>query len=132
MFTKDGNSSEKRARTGDTTRGSSRAGEGGGDDRTQLRAHGYEVISDVIVDASGDEWMTLFKVSATSFYSFAVLVLDPRDGVIFSLCIDPTYLGAMFIKPDNLVLNENFNLKIIDFDIAMRVEDRRSMTSAGR
>ena len=55
MFTKDGNSSKKRARTGDTTRGSSRAGEGGGDGRARLRAHGYEVNSDVIADASGDE-----------------------------------------------------------------------------
>ena len=27
------------------------------------------------------------------------------------------------IKPDNLLLDENFCLKIIDFDIAMRVED---------
>ncbi|KAF8429385.1 kinase-like domain-containing protein, partial [Boletus edulis BED1] len=27
------------------------------------------------------------------------------------------------IKPDNLVVDKNFNLKIIDFDIAMQVED---------
>ena len=27
------------------------------------------------------------------------------------------------IKPDNLVVNENFCLKFIDFDIAMRLED---------
>ncbi|KAF8437702.1 hypothetical protein L210DRAFT_3340415, partial [Boletus edulis BED1] len=27
------------------------------------------------------------------------------------------------VKPDNLVVDKSFNLKIIDFDIAMLVED---------
>ena len=91
MFTKDngGNRSRERTRTDDTTRGSSRVGEGGGDDRAQLRAHGYEVKPDVIVDASGGKWATVFKVPATFSNSFAVLTLDPRDRVIFSLCINP-------------------------------------------
>ena len=63
-------------------------GEGGGDDRAQLRAHGYEVEPEVIVDASGGEWGPLFKVPAALIF-FAMLTPNPRSRIISSLCIDP-------------------------------------------
>ena len=89
MHTDDENTGGRRASTGSATGSSNRAGEGGGDDRAQLRARGYEVKPEVVVDDSGGEWAPLFKVPATFFYSFAVLTLDPRGRIIFSLCIDP-------------------------------------------
>jgi hypothetical protein len=48
-----------------------------------------EVKSEVIGDASGGGWEPLFKVPATLFYLFAMLMLDPRSWIIFSPCIDP-------------------------------------------
>ena len=88
MYTKQaiaGKTGRKRAHTGN----GDRAGGADEDDRAQLRAHGYEVKPEVIVDASGGEWAPLFKVPATLFYLFAMLTLDPRGRTIFSLCIDP-------------------------------------------
>jgi len=175
MYTKDGN----------------RAGEGGGDDRAQLLAHGYEVRPEVVVDASGGKWGPFFKspihiltvyrpmdpneefiakkvregpnelqmfrlLDTTrlksdhvislidSFYEWAILpematvrgyvefasrVFESKVsqvclGLIMGLAFLHEYLIAhRDIEPDNLLVDENFCLKIIDFDIAMRVED---------
>jgi hypothetical protein len=89
MYTKQataGKTGRKRAHTGN----GDRAGGAGEDDRAQLRAHGYEVKPEVIVDASGGEWAPLYEVPATLFYYiFAMLTLDPRGRTIFSLCTDP-------------------------------------------
>ena len=85
ICTKDGNNGRKLAPTGD----GNCAGEGGGGVRVQLRTRGYEVKPEVVVDASGGEWEQLFKVPATLSYLFAILMLDPRGRVIFSLCINP-------------------------------------------
>ncbi len=38
-------------------------------------------------------------------------------------CLHEHRIAHRDIKPDNLVVDQNFCLKIIDFDIAMRVED---------
>ena len=207
MSTKDGNSGRKRARTGNATGNSNRAGGGGGDDRAQLRAHGYEVKPDVVVDANG-EWEPLFKVLAClflpiryadarpqrpdhiltvyrpmvsnkefiaknvredsneleilklldtfplksdhvislidSFHGWAILpkMLSVKNYVEFApnlseskvsqVCLGlikgvaylhEHHIAHRDIKPDNLVLSEKFCLKIIDFDIAMRVRD---------
>ena len=56
-------------------------------DRAQLRGHGYEVKSEVVVSISGGDLKTLFKVSSTLFH-FAMLTLDPRGRIMFSPCID--------------------------------------------
>jgi len=87
MYTKEATSNNGRecAHTGNGDRTS---GEGGYD-HAQLRAHGYEVEPDVFVDASGGEWGPIYKVPATLFYLFAMLTLDPRCRIIFSLCTDP-------------------------------------------
>jgi hypothetical protein len=89
MFTKKstGNGSRKRARTNPNN--DDHAGGGGGDDCAQLRAHGYEVKPEVIMDDNGGEWEPLFKVLATLFYLLAMLMLNPRGRIIFSPCIDP-------------------------------------------
>ena len=58
------------------------------DDRAQLRAHGYEVEPEVVVNASRGEWGPLFKVPATVFDFFAMLTPNHRSRIIFSLCID--------------------------------------------
>ena len=91
VCTKDDNGGRKRTRTGtgNTTGSGHLTGEGGGDDRAQLRAQGYEVKPEVVVDASGGELAPLYKVSAICFDLFAMLTLDPRGRIIFSLCIDP-------------------------------------------
>ncbi len=88
MYTKQataGKTGRKRAHTGN----GGHAGGADEDDRAQLRARGYEVKPEVIVDASGGEWGPLYKVPATLFYLFAMLTLDARGRTIFSLCIDP-------------------------------------------
>ena len=88
MYTKQataGKTGRKRAHTNN----GDRAGGGDEDDRAQLRAHGYEVKPEVIVDASGGEWAPLYKVPATLFYFFAMLTPDPRGRTISSLCTDP-------------------------------------------
>jgi len=89
MYTKQasttGKPCRKRARTGN----GDRAGGAGEDDRAQLRAHGYEIKPEIIVDASGGEWAPLYKVPATLFYLFAMLTLDPRGRTIFLPCTDP-------------------------------------------
>jgi len=82
MFTKDvpGDPGRKHARTGDDHQdgdhraGSHRAGRDG-DHRVQLRAHGFEVKPEVIVDDSGGTWEPLFEVPATLFYFFFGIVL---------------------------------------------------------
>jgi len=88
VCTKDDTGSRKRTRTGNTTSSGNRAGEVGGDDHAQLRAQGYEVKPEVDVDASGGEWAPLCKVPEICFYLFAMLTLDSRCRIIFSLCID--------------------------------------------
>jgi hypothetical protein len=56
-----------------------RAGGGGGTDDKQLRAHGYEVKSDDIVDDSRILFESLDKVSVTfSAFLFSTLTLDPQ------------------------------------------------------
>jgi hypothetical protein len=88
MYTKQataGKAGRKRAHTGN---GDS-AGGADEDDRAQLRARGYEVKPEVMVDASGGEWGPIYKVSATLFYLFAMLTLDPRGRTILSPCTDP-------------------------------------------
>ena len=207
MTTEDGNSGRKRARTGNATGNSNRAGGGGGGDRTQLRAHGYEVKPEVVVDANG-EWEPLFEVPASlflliryadarpqrpdhiltvyrpmvsnkefiaknvredsnelemlrlldtfplksdhvislidSFHGWAILpkMVSVKNYVEFApnlseskvsqVCLGlikgvaylhEHHIAHRDIKPDNLVLDENFCLKIIDFDIAIRVKD---------
>ena len=89
MHTENDNTCGKRTRTGGATGSGNRAGEGGGDDHARLRAHGYELKPGVDVDASGNELAPLFKVPAIFLYLFAVLTVDPRDRIIFSLYIDP-------------------------------------------
>jgi hypothetical protein len=54
MYTRDMTSATGRKRAG-TDNGDS-AGGGGGDDRAQLRARGYEVKPEVLVDACGGKW----------------------------------------------------------------------------
>ena len=61
MHTDDENTGGRRAPTGSATGSGNRAGEGGGDDHAQLRAHGYEVKPEVVVDASGGEWAPLSR-----------------------------------------------------------------------
>ena len=87
VCTKDDTGSRKRTRTGSATGSGNRTGEGGGGYRAQLRAQGYEVKPEVEVDASGGEWVPYYKVPAICFYLFAMLTLDPRGHIIFSLCI---------------------------------------------
>jgi len=190
MFTKDGN----------------RAGEGGGDDRTQLIAHGHEVGPEVFVDSGGTwgsfqgpsnlfllirhadarsqspdhiltvyrpmdsnkkfiakkvregsnelqmfrlldtfplksdhvislidsfhEWAILPKLATIRYYvefapnRFESKVSQVCLGLVKGLAYLHEHLIAhRDIKPDNLLVDENFCLKIIDFDIAIRVED---------
>ena len=80
MFTKDDKNDRKRRRDDSNHTGT---GDGGGDDRAQLRTHGYEVKSDVFMDASGGEWGPLFKVPATLFDLFAMLMPKPRSRIMF-------------------------------------------------
>ena len=80
-----GKAGRKRAHTGN----GDHAGGAGEDDRAQLRAHGYEVIPEVIVDPSGGEWAPIYKVPAALLYLFAMLTLDPSGRTILSLYTDP-------------------------------------------
>ena len=62
------NKGRKRARTagdGGSEGGGGRASEGSGTDDTRLRAHGYEVRSDDIVNDLGDVLELLYKVPVT-------------------------------------------------------------------
>jgi hypothetical protein len=65
MYTQDPTqkASKKRVRTAD----GDGAGGGGGVDHAQLRAHGYEVKSDVIVDDDGIEWEPISEVLVNPF-----------------------------------------------------------------
>jgi serine/threonine protein kinase len=75
-------------------------------------------------------WAILPKmVTVTGYVEFAP---DLFESNVYQVCLD-LILGLAHlhghcvahrdIKPDNLVVDQNFRLKIIDFDIAMRVED---------
>ena len=86
MYTKDDKTGRKHAGADDGNHAG--AGEGAADDRAQLRAHGYEVEPEVVVNASRGEWGPLFKVPATVFDFFAMLTPNHRSRIIFSLCID--------------------------------------------
>jgi hypothetical protein len=59
------NASRKRARVIGDDDGTGRGG--GGGDHAQLRAQGYEVKSDVIVDDKGIEWEPISKVPVNPF-----------------------------------------------------------------
>ncbi|KAI0245827.1 hypothetical protein BJV78DRAFT_1259993 [Lactifluus subvellereus] len=150
------------------------AGGAGAADCAELRAHGYEVNPEVIVDDKGIAWEKLFKMPShiltvyrpsdpskeliakkvrkksneleilkllntiqpksehvisllDSFHTqsgpWAILskmdtVADYGLAYLHKLCI-----AHRDIKPDNLVVDQDFCLKIIDFDIAMQVKD---------
>ncbi len=63
MYTRDVTSATGRKRAG--TDNGDNAGGGGGDDRAQLRARGYEVNPEVLVDPCGGIWEPLDEVLAT-------------------------------------------------------------------
>ena len=88
MYTKVDKSGKKRRRREDDDNHTG-TGEDDGGDHAQLRTHGYEVKPNVVMDASGGEWGPLFKVLATFFDLFAMLMPNPRSRIIFLLCIDP-------------------------------------------
>jgi hypothetical protein len=82
MHTKEttNNNSRKRARTagGGGSGPGDHAGRVGRNDDTQLRAQGYEVRPEVIVDDFGMRWELLDKVSVIfSYFLFSTLTLDP-------------------------------------------------------
>jgi len=89
MHTKNDDTGGKHTHTGGAMDGGNHASKGGGDDHAQLRAHGYELKPGVDVDASSNDWAPLFKVPAIFLYLFAVLTVDPRGRIIFSLYINP-------------------------------------------
>ena len=75
-------------------------------------------------------WAILPKMVTVKSYD--EIAPNPSESKVPQICLSLikglTYLHEHHIahrdiKPDNLLLNENFCLKIIDFDIAMRVED---------
>jgi serine/threonine protein kinase len=75
-------------------------------------------------------WAILPKMATVKGY--VEFTLNLSESEVFEICLglikDLAYLHEHLIahrdiKPDNLRLDENICLKIIDFDIAMRVED---------
>ena len=82
-----------------------------------------------LIDSFHD-WAILPKMGTVRDYlEFAPNVSDSKvSQICLGLIKGVAYLHEHLIahrdiKPDNLVLDNNFCLKIIDFDIAMRVED---------
>ncbi|KAI0287375.1 hypothetical protein BC826DRAFT_52931 [Russula brevipes] len=147
------NAGRKRARAGD---------------EAQLRAQGYKVKSDVVVDDKGieleliskrpDHILTVYrrknpdkqfiakKVRKTSDEleilklfdnmipkpDHVIPLIESFGGKVVQVCLGliqgVAYLHVSRvahrdIKPDNLVVDRDFCLKIIDFDAAMRVKD---------
>ncbi|KAI0286359.1 kinase-like domain-containing protein [Russula brevipes] len=188
MHTKDA-AGRKRART--SAGDGDGAGSGSGGDHAQLRARGYEVKPEVIVDDDGIKWeptlkspdhiLTVYRPLESgkefiakkvreesneleilryldtiqpksdhiiqlieSFHGWAILpklttvdacvevASEQFDSKVVQVCLGlidgVTYLhkcriAHRDIKPDNVVVDGDFCLKIIDFDVAMRVKD---------
>ncbi|KAF8441765.1 kinase-like domain-containing protein [Boletus edulis BED1] len=188
FYTKNPTSHGNRKRPRTDNNDDDAAGGGGGDGRAQLRACGYEVKPEVIMDSSGGEWAPLSKMPdhiltvyrptnpnkefiakkvrkesnepeifrlldtillksdhvislVDSFNGWAILpkmstvdvgfraipeskVLQVCLGLIKGVAyLHEHHIAHRDIKPDNLVVDNNFNLKIIDLDVAMQVED---------
>ncbi|KAI0245824.1 hypothetical protein BJV78DRAFT_1259964 [Lactifluus subvellereus] len=197
FHTKEGTQGQGTKGKGAHTGGGAGAGAGGAGaaDCAELRAHGYEVNPEVIVDDKGIAWEKLFKmpshiltvyrpsdpskeliakkvrkksneleilkllntIQPKSEHVISLLdsfhtqsgpwaILSKMDTVADYVALAPNQLGGRVtqvcrdlikglaylhklciahrdIKPDNLVVDQDFCLKIIDFDIAMQVKD---------
>ncbi|KAF8256526.1 kinase-like domain-containing protein, partial [Lactarius quietus] len=92
------------------------------------------VISPIetVTSATGN-WVTLPKMLSISQQIMEQAGVGTRAQLGLGLIKGLAYLhehniAHRDIKPDNLVCDSNFRLKIIDFDIALKVQDENTMT----